>query len=150
MEVDKYKPAVTKNYLLLIAGVVWECVGVMLLFKAISWLHRASGINIYSYALAGILLALLVHHFGFLRIVDKNLNRILQMDLTKRCFFSFIPSRSYLIIIIMIVMKVLLRHSIIPKYDLAVLYIGIGLALILSSVRYIRIFYREVLKSKFH
>ena len=150
METDKYKPAVTKNFLLLIAGVAWECVGVLLLIKAISWLHKASGINIYTYTLAGILLALFVHHFGFLRIVDKNLNRILQMDLKKRCFFSFIPSRSYLIIIIMIIMGALLRHSIIPKYDLAVLYIGIGLALILSSVRYIRVFYREVLKNRFH
>lgn len=147
MEIEKYKPAVTKNILLLIAGVVWEGVGVMLLYLAFSWLHRASGINIYPYAFAGILLALLVHHFGFLRIVDKNLNRIMQMD-RKKCFFAFIPSRSYLIIIVMVIMGILLRHSVIPKYDLAILYIGIGLALILSSVRYIRIFYREAIKGK--
>lgn len=150
MDFNKYKPAVTKNVLLLVAGIVWEGVGIMLLVLAASWLHKASGIYIFPYAFAGILLALLVHHFGFLKIVDKNLDRILQMDLKKRCFFSFIPSRSYLIIIIMIAMGILLRHSVIPKYDLAILYIGIGLALILSSVRYIRIFFREALKHKFH
>ena len=148
MEIDKYKPAVTKNILLLIAGIVWEGVGVMLLYLAFSWLHGSSGINIYPYAFAGILLALLVHHFGFIKIVDKNLDRILQMDLKKRCFFSFIPGKSYMIIAVMIIMGVLLRHSIIPKYDLAVLYIGIGLALILSSVRYIRFFFREAVKAK--
>lgn len=143
MEIEKYKPAVTKNVLLLIAGLVWEGVGVMLLFLAVSWLHKASDINTYPYAIGGILLALLVHHFGFLKIVDKNLDRILQMDLKKKCFFSFVPSRSYLIIIVMIAMGITLRHSMIPKYYLAILYIGIGLALILSSVRYIRIFFRE-------
>ena len=148
MELEKYKPAVTKDVLLLIAGIVWEGVGVMLLYLAVSWLHKASDVNIYPYAIAGILLALLVHHFGFLKIVDKNLNRILQMDLKKKCFFSFVPSRSYLIIIVMIVMGITLRHSMIPKYYLAILYIGIGLALILSSVRYIRIFFRETLKPK--
>ncbi len=147
MGIEKFKPAVTKNILLLMAGTVWVFAGFMLLFMAFSWLHRASGVSTYLYALAGILLALPVHHFGFLRIVDKNLKRILQMD-RKKCFFAFIPSKSYLLIIVMIVMGILLRHSTIPKYDLAILYIGIGLALILSSIRYIRIFYREVVKDK--
>lgn len=149
IEIGRYKPAVQKNMLLFIAGVVWEGVGVMLLLLAISWLHMAVGINIYLYATAGVLLALLVHHFGFLKIVDKNLERILQMDLKKRCLFSFIPSKSYIVIIIMVVMGIFLRHSMIPKYELSILYIGIGLALVLSSVRYIRVFFRETLKQKF-
>ena len=142
-DIDKYKPGVTKNMLLILAGIVWECVGIMLLYLAFSWLSKASNINIYLYAGAGILLALLVHHFGFLKIVDKNLIRILQMN-EKRCFFSFIPWKSYLIIGTMVIMGSLLRHSMIPKKDLAILYIGIGLALILSSIRYIRIFYRKI------
>ncbi len=148
MEIEKYKPAVAKDVLLLIAGITWEGVGVMLLILAFSWLYKASDINPYLYAFAGILLALLVHHFGFLKIVDKNLDRILQMDLKKKCFFSFVPTRSYLLIIVMIAMGITLRHSMIPKYYLAILYIGIGLALILSSVRYIRIFFRETLSHK--
>ena len=149
VEIERYKPAVTKNVLLLLAGVVWEGSGAMLLILAISWLHKASAINIYPYVFGGILLSLIVHHFGFLKIVDRNLDRILQMD-RKRCFFSFIPVRSYLIILVMVTMGVLLRHSMIPKYDLAIPYIGIGLALILSSVRYLRIFYRETIKPKLH
>ncbi|MBN2418639.1 MAG: hypothetical protein JXL81_04590 [Deltaproteobacteria bacterium] len=148
MEIEKFKPAVKKNILLFIAGVVWEGVGFMLLYLAFSWLYRASGIRIYPYIIAGILLALLVHHFGFLKIVDKNLNRILEMDLKKRCLFSFIPSRSYLVIVVMIIIGAFLRHSMIPKYDLAIIYIGIGLALVLSSVRYIRVFYKEAIKPK--
>ena len=146
-DIDKYKPAVTNTFLLFLAGIVWDCVGIMLLFLAFSWLSTSSNTDIYLYSGAGILLALLVHHFGFLKIVDKNLKRILQMN-GKRCFFSFIPWKSYLIIVVMVAMGALLRHSMIPKKDLAILYIGIGLALILSSVRYIRIFYRKIIRHK--
>jgi hypothetical protein len=145
--IDQYKPAVTNTYLLFIAGIVWICVGILLLFLAYSWLAAASNIGIYLHSGAGILLALLVHHFGFLKIVDKNLKRILEMK-KKSCLFSFFPWKSYLIIGIMVMMGTLLRHSMIPKKDLAVLYIGIGLALILSSIRYIRVFYREMMRQK--
>jgi hypothetical protein len=145
--IGKYKPAVTNIFLIFIAGIVWECVGIMLLFLAFSWLSTTSNLEIYLYSGAGILSALLIHHFGFLKIVDKNLKRILQMN-GKSCLFSFIPWKSYLIIIVMIAMGAFLRHSIIPKKYLSILYIGIGLALILSSVRYIRIAFREIKRKK--
>lgn len=141
-DIDKYKPAVSTTLLLFLAGIVWECVGIMLLYLAYAWLAAASNTRIYLYWAAGILLALLIHHFGFLRIVDKNLTRILQMN-DKACFFAFYPWKSYLLIVVMVTIGSLLRHSMIPKKNLAILYIGIGLALILSSVRYIRIFCRE-------
>ncbi len=144
---DKYKPAVTRNVLLFLAGLIWGCVGTMLLFLAFSWLSKASNINIYLFGGAGVVLALLVHHFGFLKIVDKNLERILPMD-EKKCLFSFIPWKSYLIIVVMITMGSILRHSVIPMQYLAILYAGIGLALILSSVRYIRIYFREIRRQK--
>ncbi len=141
---DKYKPAVTKNVLLFLAGFIWCCVGAMLLFLAFSWLSKVSGINIYLFAGTGGVFALCIHHFGFLKIVDKNLKRILPMD-EKKCVFAFIPWKSYLIIGVMIPMGVILRHSGIPKQYLAILYTGIGLALILSSVRYLRILFREMI-----
>ena len=84
-----------------------------------------------------------VHHFGFLKIVDKNIARILPEN-EKRCIFSFMPWKSYLIIPVMITMGTILRHSAIPKQYVAILYTGIGLALILSSVRYVRVFLKEI------
>ncbi len=140
---DKYKPAVHKNILVFLAGIVWASVGVMLMFLAFSWLSKISNKSVYVFAGAGVLFALLVHHFGFLKIVDKNLKRILPMD-EKKCAFAFIPWKSYLIIAVMITVGITLRHSAIPKPYLAVLYIGIGLALLLSSVRYVRVFFREI------
>jgi hypothetical protein len=85
----------------------------------------------------GFVCSLGIHHFGFLRIVDRNLDRILPME-GRRCIFSFMPWKSYLLILIMIAFGVLLRHSPIPKIYLSVLYVAIGTALILSSLRYLR------------
>jgi hypothetical protein len=140
---DKYRPAVTKAVLLFLAGGLWVCVGTMLLFWAVSWLLEAANVNRYVFAGAGVVLALFVHHFGFLKIADKNIARILP-DNEKRCIFSFMPWKSYLIILIMITMGTILRHSAIPKQYVAILYTGIGLALILSSVRYVRVFLKEI------
>jgi hypothetical protein len=141
---NRFKPAVTNTFLLLLAGIVWECVGIVLLYLAYTWLAAASSTRVYLYWATGLLLALLIHHFGFLRIVDKNLSRILKMN-DKACFFAFYPWKSYLIVVVMVSMGSLLRHSMVPKKYLAILYTGIGLALILSSVRYIRIFLKHII-----
>ena len=122
---------------------MWLCVGVMLLTFAYSWLELESRTKIIFISEIGIVLALLIHHFGFLRIVNKNLKRLLPIE-GKRSVFTFITWKSYLIIVVMVTMGATLRRSAIPKQYLAVLYIGIGLALILSSVRYIRFFIKEL------
>ena len=84
------------------------------------------------------LLPWLSHHFGFLRVVDKNLARILPME-GKRCLFSFMSWKSYLVVALMASMGMLLRHSPIPKHLLSVVYLAIGLALVLSSMRYLKV-----------
>ena len=117
----------------------------MLLFLAGSWLREATQINRTLFAGSGVAIALLVHHFGFLKIVDKNLGRILPSD-EHKCLFSFMPWKSYLIIPGMITLGILLRHSAVPKHYLAIIYISIGLALTLSSVRYLRYFFKELIK----
>jgi hypothetical protein len=144
INIEKYKPAVPGSILVLMAGTAWVCVGLMLLLSAGIWLYAASPeAPAHVFAAAGIALALLVHHFGFLRIVDGNLRRILPAG-GKKCLFSFVPWKSYLIIVFMVILGLLLRYSAIPRPYLAVCYIGIGLALVLSSIRYMRVFFREI------
>jgi len=138
-----FNPAVTKSVLLFLAGFVWLCVGTMLLVFAYSWLPDAPGTTSFVVYGFGVVVALLVHHLGFLKIVDKNLERILPM-VGKKCLFSFITWKSYILIIVMVAMGALLRHSTFPQRYLAILYAGIGLALILSSLRYIRVFISEM------
>jgi len=144
-KIDLFKPAVTKSVLLLLAGFVWLCVGTMLLVLAHAWLSDAPGTIAIMFFGFGVVLALLVHHFGFLKIVDKNIERILPM-VEKKCLFSFITWKSYIIILVMVALGTFLRHSAIPHRFLAILYTGIGLALILSSLRYLRVFLQEIRK----
>jgi hypothetical protein len=140
---ERFKPSATKRVLLFLAGFVWLCAGSMLLSLAYDWLSDAPGTIFIMFLGFGITLALVVHHFGFLKIVDKNIERILPMD-DKRCLFSFITWQSYIIVIVMVGMGTLLRRSAIPQHYLAILYTGIGLALVLSSLRYLRVFIEEI------
>lgn len=136
-KIETWKPDVSKGPLLLIAGIMWIVVAIMLNWLSYSWLRTESRGSALLALLIGFIGALVIHHFGFLRLVDKNLARIIPME-GRRCVFSFMPWKSYILIMIMILMGFFLRHSPIPKLYLAGLYTAIGTALILSSVRYVR------------
>jgi hypothetical protein len=146
-KIAKIKPAVSKRVLLFLAGFMWLGVGTMLLFLSFSWLHAFRAHGSFLFTGIGVIVALVVHHFGFLKIVDKNLGRILPMEGTK-CVFSFITWKSYVVVAVMVAMGALLRHSPIPKPYLSILYIGIGLALLLSSIRYLRVLLGQIRKSQ--
>jgi hypothetical protein len=134
---QRWKPAVSRKSLLLLAGLLWIGTGVMLDHRSYVWLQLEKMPSALLAGSAGFLLALLIHHLGFLRLVDKNLGRILPME-GRRCLFAFMPLRSYFMIALMITLGLLLRHSPLPKLYLSVVYSAIGTALILSSLRYLR------------
>jgi hypothetical protein len=134
---EKYKPAVNKRFLVFLAGFIWIGVGIMLNSFAASWLMTYGRSPLFLFIAIGLAGSVIIHHYGFLKIVDKNLGRISKME-GKRCAFSFMTWRSYFTVAIMVTMGIMLRHSAIPKQYLSVLYIAIGMALILSSIRYFR------------
>lgn len=140
----KLKPAVDKKILVLMAGIMWCGVGAMLLSYSISWLSSFPGKSQLIFGFAGFLTAMPVHHFGFLRIADKNLARLLPMT-EKKCLFSFMTWKSYLIVPVMVSMGIFLRNSPLPKEYLSIIYNGIGLGLFLSGIRYFRFFVKLLL-----
>lgn len=142
---NKFKPAVKKPFLLLLSGAMWFAVGIMLNTYAYHWLIAYRSNNAYLFASIGFIAAVVIHHFGFLKLADKNLGRISYMK-DNPCVFSFMSWKSYIIVVIMVSMGITLRHSSIPKQYLCVLYIGIGLALILSSIRYFKVLFFKMLK----
>ncbi|MCU0361993.1 MAG: hypothetical protein MUD02_08035 [Bacteroidales bacterium] len=141
MNAAKFTPAVNKSTLVFLAGAMWCGVGIMLLTLSVKWLEPLPFRPQLLLFGAGALAAIPVHHFGFSRIAGKNLERLMPLT-EKRCVFSFITWRSYMIVIVMIAGGVMLRHSPIPKPILAVAYTTIGLALFLSGLKYIRFFIR--------
>jgi hypothetical protein len=134
---EKLNPRADKKILILIAGIMWCGVGVMLMSFAATWLGRYEGKGLLFYYAAGFIAAMPIHHFGFLKLADKNLSRLLPLK-EKRCVFSFITWKSYLVIVVMMTMGITMRHSSIPKQYLSILYNGIGLGLFLSGIRYFR------------
>jgi hypothetical protein len=146
-KIDRIKPAVDKSALIFLSFFVWVVVGTMLLLLAYSWLKASRGNSPFLFAGVGVGAALVIHHFGFLKIVDKNLGRIMPME-GKKCVFSFMTWKSYIMVAVMVTMGALLRHSAIPKTYLSILYIGIGLSLILSSIRYLRVLLSQLRKIK--
>ena len=142
-----FKIAASKNTQLFLAGFSWICVGIMLLNYSRMWLSQENQAAIVYPITLGILGALIAHHFGFLRIVDKILGRLMKKE-EKTCVFSFISWKSYITIVFMVAMGIGLKHSAIPKKYLSGLYITIGGALILSSTRYMRVLYQITRKQQ--
>ena len=87
---EKWKPGVPKSALLLIGGLMWIMVGITLNGLAYSWLRTERRDYALLALIIGFICSLVIHHFGFLRVVDRNLDRILPM-VGRRCIFSFIP-----------------------------------------------------------
>jgi hypothetical protein len=137
------KPAVPKNILLLLAGMVWFCAGTMLLVLAYSWLSKVDKPLSFIYFGVGLIAALLIHRFGFRKIAAKNINRILAKS-GWQCLFSCFAWKSYVLIAVMVTMGTLFRRSDFPKPYLAILYTAIGVALVLSSLKYLRVFIAEM------
>ncbi len=142
----KFAPAVDKRILIILSGITWSLVGILLCARSIKWLSQISHQKGILLGLTGIALSLLIHHFGFLRLVDRNIERILEMK-NKVCIFAFQAWKSYLIIAVMIGLGIVLRHSPIPDTYISVINIGFGGAMILSSIRYHRIFLKLIMSS---
>jgi hypothetical protein len=139
----KYDPSVDKKFLIAISGILWSVVGIMLCRLAVQWLSRTDHLHAVRLGSAGVVLAFLIYRFGFLKIVHKNTERILSKE-GKVCIFAFQPWKSYLIILVMIGMGTILRHSSLPKPYLSVIYFGFGGAMTLSSLVYYRIFFKKL------
>jgi hypothetical protein len=131
----KFKPEVSKKWLLAAAGLMWSGVGIMLCCLAYQWLMSVSYLWEFVDAVAGLILSVAIYYFGFSKIAKKNIER-LNLYPDKACLFAFQAWKSYLVIFIMILLGVTLRNSPIPKYYLSILYIAIGGALFLSSFHY--------------
>jgi hypothetical protein len=140
---QKYKPGVPRKWLLLLSGIVWSGTGVLLSFFAYRWFPELTYIQIVSAVIVGILLGSVIAYFGFSIVAKKNIKRILDYSGIV-CVFAFQEWKSYILIAFMMTMGIYMRTTgIIPKFLLAPMYIGIGLALFLTSFLYYQSFTKE-------
>ena len=126
---------------------MWSGVGLMLCNLAYGWLLPVGFPQVLWMTLAGALLASAIYYFGFSKLAKKNIQRINGMAGDKICIFAFQEWTSYPLIVVMIGLGLSLRILLpIPKPYLAILYIGIGGGLFLSSLCY----YKHLLRPQHH
>lgn len=125
------------RWLFAIAGVIWTAVGILLLTYAVTWLKPVAIPVEIELTIAGIAVAAVFVRFVFHGIVRKNIDRI-EAGPSRASAFSFQGWKSYLVTAFMIALGVTLRHSALPKTWLAPVYLGIGLALLGTSLLYHR------------
>lgn len=133
----RFKPALPKAWLYLLSGLMWSAVGILLNTYSYRWLQDMTLMESSVYWLPGILLGAAIHRWGFSRFAGSNIERIETIHDDRPCIFAFQKWTSYPLVVVMISLGVFLRKvSPIPKPLLAVLYTGIGLSLLLSSLLY--------------
>ena len=142
---SKMNPAVPRYYLFGIAGAFWTIAGVVLCARAIIWLDVFPlGLEI-ALETASIAIAIIGYLFLFVRVVQKNIDRIGHLP-ENACVFAFTAWQGYVMIAFMIIIGVTLRNTLIPKYFLAVAYTAMGAILLIGSAR----FFRHFATSFFH
>lgn len=135
----RIKPGVRREWLYVLAGLVWAGVGFMLVRLAFGWLVDLTGWPALSLSAAGIVTGAGAGVSRFSSIARRNVSRIAAApDIA--CVFSFQAWDGYLIMTFMIGLGVLLRHSAVPKWALAPVYLAVGTALLLASINYFRAF----------
>jgi len=147
MTLEKFKPAVSKYLLMALAGLMWSVVGIILCRLGYVWLkavHRSLALALGS---LGLILALTAYRFGFLKIALKNINRLCLLS-DKTCIFAFQAWKSYLIIIVMVMLGMALRHSPLPRHFLAVIYVTIGGGLFCSSFHFYQRIWRVKIRNE--
>jgi hypothetical protein len=143
MKLEKFKPSVNKKVLIFLSGIMWGGVGILLNWFAYSWLPGFKRWQIiFAYSL-GTLAGIIIVKFGFGRLAKKNCDRIMEYP-ERVCIFAFQRWQMYFLIVVMMGMGIFMRSSgLIPKYLLAPMYVGIGLALFLGSFVYYKALFKK-------
>lgn len=105
----RHKPAVSKTWLYLSAGMMWLGVGIMLIGFASRWLKLVPLPNSILFTLSGIGLAAGIYFFGFSKVARKNIRRICTMPGERICLFAFQGWKSYPLVLFMITLGIYLR-----------------------------------------
>jgi len=142
MFLKRFKPGVSKYWLLALAGLMWSTVGVLLCRRAFGWFGMVSWKGAVLFKAMGILMALGAYRYGFSKIAARNIRRLCLLT-ERTCVFAFQTWKGYVIIGFMTGLGYALRHSPVPQQCLAVVYTTVGGALFLSSFSYFKLLWQR-------
>jgi hypothetical protein len=133
---EKFKPAVSRRSLLLIAGCVWSIAGGILITRAMIQLLAINHFLILD-IISGIIFGAGFYLLLFARISKKHITRITLIKIDNPCFFSFFNFRSYLMMAVMITGGITLRKLDLINHEiLYTFFLMMGLPLLVSAYRF--------------
>ena len=133
--------------LVLFTGFIWLFAGLILLFRAYSWVNLFTTKQLYLYIIIALLLAVIKISLIFYKLTIKNISRIINSNETYIFIYKFHVIKDKVLIVAMILIGTILRHSpYIPKKILMPVYLGIGLAMVFSFSVYMRYFIKNITK----
>ena len=130
--IDTHKPAAPARVHLVLAALMWSCVGLTLLGLGITWSwpeHGATTLWLLAIAAAG----------GVIKaryVLDRAARRIITRIEARgdgRCLGGFLSPKSWALVAVMIGAGRLIRTGILARHAVGLLYVLVGCALLISS-----------------
>ena len=130
---------INRKYLPYVAGFLWLTVGLGLMLRGLLWWKESfEPPFMLIYGLLLIPIAYLFSSKILSQVSQRTLDHIRRLP-EKVCFFAFQPTRSYLLMAIMIAIGLILRHSPLPRAFLGALYVLMGLSLSIGSSNFVKL-----------
>jgi hypothetical protein len=132
-----------KNHLMLVAGIVWCAAGAMVSIVGLPLELRLAPSHLVLLPLAGTIF-LAFYFLVFSRLVSKHTSRIRERTEDRLPFWNFFNASSWAVMALMMGGGMALRFShLMPDWVIAFFYSGLGVALFLCGLRFMRVFARK-------
>lgn len=132
------KHGVSRQILLITAGIVWIIAGANILRIGIITWQQSSQAWLFKVAEATAVF-LLFFIFVFRRLYYKHTKRIVEKQSDQNCPFSFFDAKGWIIMALMITTGIVARvFHLLPDSFISVFYTGLALALIFTGILFIR------------
>ena len=125
----RYKPGASISSHLMLAALIWSVVGCFLMINGFVWISMAERSWLIFLGLA---LGTVKGFFILDRVARKNIKRIHAFE-QKTCIGSVYSYKTWLLVIMMIVLGRTLRLTVLPGEVVGVIYIAVGWGLMLAS-----------------
>lgn len=138
---------IPKNYLPLIAGIVWVFAGSMVCKIGVPiFITMLGPVSILAFIGTFLFFYLMI----FRKLVYKHVRRIRDMSDERTCFWLFFDLKSYIIMIVMMSFGIISRKlNLFPAAFIGPFYSGLGFALFSCGVRFVVAFFKKyVLQSE--
>ena len=141
------KYGVSKQFLLITAGVVWIIAGANILRIGLRTWQSAEGDWMYKVCEATIVF-LLFFVFVFRKLYYKHTRRI-ERKKDKNCPFSFFDAKGWIVMTFMITLGVTIRvFHLLPDSFISVFYTGLSIALMFTGFLFLRYWWKNQKQQK--